>query len=111
MEASDIVAYLVLQTSSITTKQFKAHKSPDAYNQFVNGWVKDVQCGGKDRRYRKGKQYPLACYFARMTLHLYRYGIPSVAMIHREGVSTSTAIAGSQKVMKRHGFHVIILAV
>lgn len=43
VEASDIVAYLVLQTSFFTTKQFKAHKSLDAYNQFVNGWVKDVQ--------------------------------------------------------------------
>ena len=46
MEASDIVAYLVLQTSFVTTKQFKAHKSLDAYNQFVNGWVKDVQTWG-----------------------------------------------------------------
>lgn len=42
VEASDIVAYLVLQTSYLTTKQFKAHKSLEAYNQFVNGWVKDV---------------------------------------------------------------------
>ena len=43
VEASDIVAYLVLQTSFLTTKQFKAHKSLDAYNQFINGWVKDVE--------------------------------------------------------------------
>ena len=43
VEASDIVAYLVLQTSFVTTKQFKAHKSLESYNQFVNGWVKDVQ--------------------------------------------------------------------
>ena len=43
VEASDIVAYLVLQTSFLTTKQFKAHKSLEAYNQFINGWVKDVQ--------------------------------------------------------------------
>jgi len=43
VEASDIVAYLVLQTSFLTTKPFKAHKSLEAYNQFVNGWVKDVQ--------------------------------------------------------------------
>lgn len=42
VEASDIVAYLMLQTSYLTTKQFKAHKSLEAYNQFVNGWVKDV---------------------------------------------------------------------
>ena len=39
----DLVSYLVLQTSFITIKQFKAHKSLEAYNQFVSGWVKDVQ--------------------------------------------------------------------
>ena len=43
VEASDIVAYLVLQTSFLTTKQFKARKSLEAYNQLVNGWVSDVQ--------------------------------------------------------------------
>lgn len=42
IDASDIVSYLVLQTSFITAKQFKAHKSLEAYNQFANGWVKDV---------------------------------------------------------------------
>jgi len=38
------VSYLVhvLQTSYITAKQFKAHKSLEAYNQFTSGWVKDV---------------------------------------------------------------------
>ena len=35
VEASDLVSYLVLQTSFVTSKQFKAHKSLDAYNQFV----------------------------------------------------------------------------
>ena len=43
VEASDLVAYLVLQTNFITTKQFKAHKSLEAYNQFVCGWIKDVR--------------------------------------------------------------------
>ena len=43
LEASDLVAYLVLQTNFITTKQFKAHKSLEAYNQFVCGWIKDVR--------------------------------------------------------------------
>ena len=43
VEASDLVSYLVLQTSFVTSKQFKAHKSLDAYNQFVCGWVKDVK--------------------------------------------------------------------
>ena len=42
VEASDLVSYLVLQTNFITTQQFKAHKSLEAYNQFVCGWVKDV---------------------------------------------------------------------
>ncbi len=42
VEASDIVSYLVLQTSFLTAKQFKAHKSLEAYNQFVSGWVKEV---------------------------------------------------------------------
>ena len=42
VEASDIVSYLVLQTSFVTAKQFKAYKSLEAYNQFVSGWVKDV---------------------------------------------------------------------
>ena len=41
VEASDLVSYLVLQTSFITS-QFKARKGLDAYNQFVCGWVKDV---------------------------------------------------------------------
>ena len=39
----DLVSYLASQTSFITSKQFKAHKSLEAYNQFVSGWVKDIQ--------------------------------------------------------------------
>lgn len=42
VEAPDLVSYLVLQTSFVTSQQFKAHKSLEAYNQFVSGWVKDV---------------------------------------------------------------------
>lgn len=42
LDASDLLSYLVLQTNFITTKQFKAHKSLEAYNQFVCGWVKDI---------------------------------------------------------------------
>ena len=38
-----IVFYPVLQTSSVTAKQFKARKSLEVYNQFVSGWVKDVR--------------------------------------------------------------------
>ena len=43
VDGSDLVSYLVLQTSFVTAKQFKAHKSMEAYNQFVCGWVKDVK--------------------------------------------------------------------
>ena len=43
IDASDIVSYLVLQTSFITTEQFKARKSLESYNQFTSGWVKDVK--------------------------------------------------------------------
>ncbi len=42
IKATDLVSYLVLQTSFVTGKQFKAHKSMEAYNQFVSGWVKEV---------------------------------------------------------------------
>ena len=42
VDASDLVAYLVLETSFVTAKQFKAHKSLEAYNQFVSGWIKEV---------------------------------------------------------------------
>ena len=35
-----LVSYLVLQTSYITAKQFKVHKSLEAYNQSTSGWVK-----------------------------------------------------------------------
>lgn len=43
VDASDLVSYLVLQTSFITPEQFKARKGLQAYNQFVCGWVKDVK--------------------------------------------------------------------
>ena len=43
VDAGDLVSYLVLQTSYLTLKQFKAHKSLEAYNQFANGWVKEVE--------------------------------------------------------------------
>ena len=43
VDSSDLVSYLVLQTSFVTAKQFKAHKSMEGYNQFVCGWVKDVK--------------------------------------------------------------------
>ena len=42
VDACDLVSYLVLQTSFLTSQQFKARKGLEAYNQFVSGWVKDV---------------------------------------------------------------------
>ena len=35
VDSSDLVSNLVLQTDFITAKQFKAHRSLEAYNQFV----------------------------------------------------------------------------
>ena len=45
VEASDLVSYLVLQTSFVTAKQFKAHKYLEAYNQSTSGWVKVLDLG------------------------------------------------------------------
>ena len=47
VEASDLVPHLVLQTNFLTAKQFKAQKSLEAYNQFVCGWIKDMESGRK----------------------------------------------------------------
>jgi len=51
IEACDLVSYLVLQTSFVTAKQFKARKGLEAYNQFVSGWVKDVHNRKIDGKY------------------------------------------------------------
>ena len=42
VEACDLVSYLVLKTSFITSAQFKACKGLEVYNQFVSGWIKEV---------------------------------------------------------------------
>ena len=42
VDACDLVSYLVLKTSFMTTTQFKARKGLEAYNQFACGWVKEV---------------------------------------------------------------------
>ena len=42
VEATDMVSFLVLETSFVTAKLYKAHKSMEAYNHFVHGWVKEV---------------------------------------------------------------------
>ena len=42
LEMCDLISYLVVLTSFVTAKQFKARKGVEGYNQFVNGWVKEV---------------------------------------------------------------------
>ena len=39
VEASDLLSYLVLETSFYTNKQFKAFRSLQAYNQMVSGFI------------------------------------------------------------------------
>ena len=51
VEASDLVAYLVLQISFLTAKQFKAYKGLESYNQFVCGWEKEVHVWRKEGKY------------------------------------------------------------
>ena len=43
INSTDLHSYLVLQTSYITAKQYKAHKSLETYSQFVSGWIKEVK--------------------------------------------------------------------
>lgn len=38
----DILNYLVNTKSAYTLNDLKSYKSLEAYNQFVNGWIKDV---------------------------------------------------------------------
>lgn len=42
VEGSDLLSYLVLETSFYTKKQFKAFKSLEAFNQMVSGFVTSV---------------------------------------------------------------------
>ena len=42
-QVSDLLCYLVLETSYYTNEQFKAFKSLEAYNQMVSGFVTSVQ--------------------------------------------------------------------
>ena len=82
------MAYLVLQTSFLTTKQFKAYKSLDAYSQLVNGWVNDVQTWSVEEKIIVTGKVSLSVpnlSFASMTRYIStcRYGIPSVAALQR----------------------------
>ncbi len=52
VEASDLVSFLVMETSFVTAKLFKAHKSMEAYNQFVrvkdvSGWTEKIVVTGR----------------------------------------------------------------
>ena len=39
----DIVNYLIFGSSPFTANQLKAYKSLEAYNQAIEGWVRDVK--------------------------------------------------------------------
>ena len=43
VESTDLLFYLVLETSFYTQKQFKAFRSLEAYNQMVSGFIASVQ--------------------------------------------------------------------
>ena len=43
VEATDLVSYLVLETSFYTEQKFKAYKSLEAYNFKVSGFITSVQ--------------------------------------------------------------------
>ena len=43
VEATDLLSYLVLETSYYTQKQFKAFRSLEAYNQMVSGFIASVE--------------------------------------------------------------------
>lgn len=42
VESTDILCYLVLETSFYTKQQFKALQSLEAYNQIVSGFIASV---------------------------------------------------------------------
>ena len=43
VEATDLLSYLVLETSYYMQKQFKAFRSLEAYNQMVTGFIASVE--------------------------------------------------------------------
>lgn len=61
VDASDLVSYLVLETSFYSAQQFKARKGLEAYNQFLNGWIKEcksVEMHGKHLTIRRVSKFP-----------------------------------------------------
>ena len=55
VSACDLISYLVLQTSFITSKQFKAYKSLEQFNLFVESVQTHAYRLGKVCDYRTGK--------------------------------------------------------
>lgn len=51
VEASDLLSYLVLETSFYTNKQFKAFRSLQAYNQMVSGFIQSVEGAVISKKY------------------------------------------------------------
>ena len=43
VESTDLLFYLVLETSFYTHQQFKAFRSLESYNQTVSGWIASVE--------------------------------------------------------------------
>ena len=85
VDASGLISCLVLDTSFFTAKQFKARKGLEAYNQFVCGWVKDVEsfvCGSKHvtiSRVRHSQRFSdtplLACIIGSLQNQMVRYAV------------------------------------
>ena len=43
IETTDLLSYLVLETSFYTKQQFKTYKSLEAYNFMVSGFITSIQ--------------------------------------------------------------------
>lgn len=56
VEATDLLSYLVLETSFYTKQQFKAYKILEAYNFMVSGFITSVQgCVVREKHIVTGK--------------------------------------------------------
>ena len=63
VDACDLLSYLVLQTSFVTSNQFKARKGLEAYNQLVCGWVKEINtCKISNKYVTTGRVSLITCF-------------------------------------------------